>query len=367
MNILIDKDTLHNVVSLASKFTINKFTTTTHLQGVLIKAEKKELHIVATDLNLYFHKKIKIKESGTLRVVIEPKTLIEYLSFLPAGKINVEVKNNQFIVIKDKDRGVFPIIEAADFPPLPKTEKEESQKINVPFLSKSLSQVLFAASTDESRPALTGINFLTQDSELLIVSTDGFRLSLVRKNKEIDIPEILIPGRFLEEVLKEAKEEKDVFLHYSEGDKTVLFKVGDTSFYSRLIEGEFPAFEKVIPSESKTTVLLDREEFLQKIRRVAVFAREYSNIIIVEVKKEGVFISPKTDSGVSGSSAFQEADVDGEEQKIAFNFRFVYDFLNNSKAKKISMNILRSDAPIVFKEDGKKDFIHIIMPIRINA
>lgn len=367
MNILIDKETLYEAVSLASRFTINKFTTTTHLQGVLIKTEKKELHIIATDLNAYFHKKIKIVESGPLRVVIEPRTLIEYLSFLPSGKIKIEVKNNQFIVTKDADKGVFPIIEVADYPPLPKTEKETGQKINVAFLNKTLPQVLFSASTDDSRPALTGINFLTQDNDLLMVSTDGFRLSLVRKNKDIEIPEVLIPGRFLEEVLKEAKDEKDVMFYHSEEEKTVLFKVGDTSFYTRLIEGEFPAFEKVVPSESKTQAVFNREEFLQKIRRVAVFAREYSNIIIVEVKKDGINISPKTDSGVSGSSATQEADVDGEEQKIAFNFRFLYDFLNNSKAKKINMDILRPDAPIVFREDDKKDFVHIIMPIRINT
>ena len=367
MNILIDKDTFHNAVSLASRFTINKFTTTTHLQGVLIKAEKKELHIIATDLNLYFHKKIKIKEGGTLRAVVEPRTLIEYLSFLPTGKINVEVKDNQFIVTKDKDKGVFPIIEVADFPMLPKTEKEKGQKISTSFFNKTLPQVLFSASTDDSRPVLTGINFLTQDNDLLMVSTDGFRLSLIKKSKDIEIPEILIPGRFLEEVLKEAKEEKDIAFHYSEDEKTVLFKVGDTNFYTRLIEGEFPAFEKVVPSESKTQVVFNREEFLQKIRRVAVFAREYSNIILVEVKKDGINIRPKTDRGDSGSSATQEADIDGEDQKIAFNFRFLYDFLNNSKAKKINMDILRPDAPIVFREDDKKDFIHIIMPIRISA
>src|SRR3989344_6197678 len=98
MNILIDKDTFQYAITLASKFTISKFTTTTHLQGVLIKAENKQLHIVSTDLNLYFHKTIKIKEAGALRVVIEPKTIIEYLSFLESGNIEIEIKNNQLIV-----------------------------------------------------------------------------------------------------------------------------------------------------------------------------------------------------------------------------------------------------------------------------
>ncbi|MFH1827186.1 MAG: DNA polymerase III subunit beta [bacterium] len=367
MNILIDKSTLQNSIFLAGKFVMNKFASTTHLQGVLIKAEKNQLHIVSTDLNLYYHKKIKIKESGTAKIIIEPKTLIEYLSFLPSGEIELEIKENQLIIKKEKDRGVFPIIEAVDFPPLPRTEKEKGQKINIAFLIKNLPLVLFSSSTDESRPPLTGINFLTQDNELLMVSTDGFRLSLVRKNKEIEIPEILIPGRFLEEVLKEAKEEKEIELYYSKHERVVLFKVGNSNFYSRLIEGEFPDFEKVIPTEYKTRATFEREDFLQKVRRVAVFAREYSNIIICEIKKGGIHISPKTEEKTLGSEAFQEAEIEGEDQKVAFNFRFIFDLLNNIKGKRINMEVLRSDAPVVFKEDGKKDFVHIIMPIRISG
>ena len=367
MNILINKGAFQSAITLASKFTISKFTTTTHLQGVLIKAENKLLHIISTDLSLYFHKTIKIKEAGALRVVVEPKTLIEYLSFLESGNIEIEIKNNQLIVSKEKDRGTFPIIEAADFPQLPSTDKEKGQKISAQFLIKNLPMVLFSASTDESRPALTGIKFLIQDNEFNMVSTDGFRLSLVRGEKEAEIYEMLIPSKFLDEVLKESKDEKEIIQFYSEEEKTVMFRVGDCDFYSRLIEGEFPAFEKVIPTESKTKVIFEREELLQKIRRMAVFAREYSNIIICEIKKEGVYFSPKTDGGSTGSSAFQEAEITGEDQKIAFNFRFIFDFLSNIKAKKIIVEILRPDAPVVFKEVGKKEFIHIIMPIRISG
>src|SRR3990167_9530745 len=105
MNILINKGAFQSAITLASRFTISKFTTTTHLQGILIKAENKLLHIISTDLNLYFHKTLKIKESGSLRVIVEPKTLIEYLSFLESGEIQIEVKENQLVVSKNKDRG----------------------------------------------------------------------------------------------------------------------------------------------------------------------------------------------------------------------------------------------------------------------
>ena len=367
MNILIEKDELQDVLSLASKFTTSRFTTTTHLQGVLIKGEERLLHFTSTDLNVSFHTKIKVKENTKISIVVEPKKIIEYLSLLPSGKIEVEFKEKNMLIVKDKNRGIFPIMASADFPPVPKLDKEKKQSVKTDFLIKNLALVLFSASSDETRPALTAVNFLTQDQDLIMVSTDGFRLSLVKTAKDINIPQALISGRFLDDVLKEAKNEKEIFLYYSEKEKTILFTVGQKEFYSRLIEGDFPPFEKVIPSESKTKITVDREELLQKVRLVSVFARDYSNIIICEVKKDGIHISPKVDGGIEGSTAFQDAEVDGIEQKIAFNFRFVNDFLSTVRAKKIIIEIFRPDAPVVFKEEGKKNFIHIIMPIRIST
>ena len=367
MNILIEKETLQEVLSLSSKFTTNRFTTTTQLQGVLIKGEEKELSFTSTDLNVFFHTKRKIKDKIKTSIIVDPKKVIEFLSFLPSGKINIEIKEKSLIITKEKNKGVFTIIQAADFPEPPNLEKEKKQTVKTDFLLKNLPNVLFSASQDETRPALTGVNFLTQDQNLLIVSTDGFRLSLVKTEKNIDVPQTIISGRFLEDVLREIKNEKEAFLYYSEKEKTALFRVGDKDFYSRVIEGEFPPFEKVIPQETKTKITTEREDFLQKIKLVSVFARDYSNIIICDVKKDGVFISPKVEAGAEGSSAFQDCEVEGEEQKIAFNFKFLNDFLLTARSKKISIEVLRPDAPVVFKEEGKKDFIHIIMPIRINA
>jgi len=367
MNILIEKEEIQNILVLANKFTTSRFTTTTHLQGVLIKGEEKELHFTSTDLNVYFHTKIKTKEKNKTNVVVEPKKIIEYLSLLSSGKIEIQINEKTLCIIKGKDKGVFPIISAADFPPVPKLEKEKRQAVKTEFLIKNLPLVLFSTSSDETRPALTAVNFLTQDQDLLLVSTDGFRLSLIKTTKDIDIPQTLISGRFLEDVLKEAKDEKEIFLYHSEKEKTLLFRVGEKEFYSRMIEGEFPPFEKVFPSEIKTKIIIDREEFLQKTRLASVFAKDYSNIIICEIKKGGINISPKIDGGSDGSTTFQEGEVEGEEQKVAFNFRFVNEFLSTTRSKKIQIEILRPDAPVVFKEEGKKNFSHIIMPIRISA
>ena len=192
MNILIDKETLQDVLLLASKFTTSRFTTTTHLQGVLIKNENNELHFISTNLNVFFHTKIKIKEKIKTNIIVDPKRIIEFLSFLPTGKVQLEIKEKNLLITKEKNKGVFPITEAVDFPELPKLEKEKKQIIKTDFLLKNLPQVLFSTSQDETRPALTGVNFLTQDQNLLMVSTDGFRLSLIKTTKDIEMPQTLI-------------------------------------------------------------------------------------------------------------------------------------------------------------------------------
>src|SRR3990170_820860 len=135
----------------------------------------------------------------------------------------------------EKTKGRFPLINAGDFPMPPKIE-EKTQKIKTEFLTRNLPLVLFSASADETRPALSGINFLTNE-ELVLVATDGFRLSLVKTKKEAKLPSVIIPADFLREIIHLGKDEKEVYFSYSAKEKAIRFRLGETEFYSRLIEG----------------------------------------------------------------------------------------------------------------------------------
>lgn len=363
MKLKLDRRIFLENLSLASKFTSLRITSLPILQGVYLKTEKNKLHFYASNLNSYFHKAVKVEVDKEEEFVVEPKRISEFVSFLPEGKLELETKDKQLIITAGRASGKFPHMVGEEFPKPPKIEEKE-QKIKTDFLVKNLPLVLFAASTDESRPALSGVNFQTND-ELLLVSTDGFRLSLVKLPKDKDIPSAIIPAEFFKEILGYLKEEKEIGFSHSLKEKLVLFRVGDAEFYSRLVEGDFPPFEKVIPQEKKTTIKLDREEFMRNIKLISVFAREMSNIIILDIKKDGVTISPKTKDKEENNS-FLEAEVDGDPQRVAFNYKFVLDFLNNVDRKRISIDVLRPDAPVVLRCEGEKDFLHIIMPVRIQ-
>jgi len=152
---------------------------------------------------------------------------------------------------------------------------------------------------------------------------------------------------------------------FSEEEKIILFSVGENQFYSRLIDGEFPPFEKVIPTEARTTVDVEAQELLRSIKLIAVFARDQSNIIMCNFKKDGLWISPKLTTGNENSTQI-DIDINGEEQRVAFNYKFLLDFLNIIKEEKIRIEILRPDAPVVFKIIKNEAFTHIIMPVRIQ-
>ncbi len=365
MKINIDKDLLLENLTTASRFTSNRFSTVASLQGILFETKNKQIHIYATNLTSYFHTQLKNPVSEEKKIAFDPKKVMEFLSLLTPGVIEIEVEDTQLTIRKDKTKGSFALINAADFP-YPPIMKEKEEKIKTDILKKHLSLVLFAASSEDTRPILNGVNFLTQDEDFIIVATDGFRLSLLKMKKDEEIPQMIVPRGFLEEVSKFAKEEKEMGLAFSEKEKVVAFSFGETRVYSRLVEGEFPPFEKVLPGESKTKAVVEKDELLRNIRIVSVFAREVSNIVLLSFTKEGIVLSPKTDQE-DQNTTLQEADVEGEDQKVAFNFKFLIDFLSHVSEKKISIEVLRPDAPVVFKIEGNKQFLHVIMPVRIQT
>ena len=363
MKILLQKNELLEKLEFASRFTSSRLASSTSLQGVCLKGEGNTVHFYSTDLNYYYHSFLKTENNNKFKIIIEPKKIIEFLSLLPEIKIEMEIKEKAIVISQGKIKGQFPLFSDQEFP-FPPEKTGEKQKIKTSFFKESLPFLLFAASTDETRPALSGVNLLT-NGELILVATDGFRLSLVKTKKEKQFPSAIIPASFLREIAHFIKEEKEVDFSYSAVEKVVLFSVGETEFYSRQIEGEFPPFEKVIPQEKKTTVKLDKEEFLRNVKLISVFARDFSHIIILEIGKDGARFMPKT-ADTKQNKSFQEGEVEGENQRVAFNYRFLLDFLNVVDTKNIIIEILRSDAPVVFKLENNPDYLHIIMPVRIQ-
>lgn len=365
MKINVNKNIFLEKLTLASHFMSSRLGSSTTLQGVLLTFEKDKLFFYATNLNSYYKSQTAIEgDTKNDSIIVEPKKIIDFINLLKPGDIILEVGDKALRIHQEKNRGAFSVIRADDFPQPPKITADK-QTLESGVLSGDLPLVIFTAAKDESRPVLSAINFLSIDNMLSMVSTDGFRLSLIKTQNKMMFPAMLVPAEFMAEMVRRMGIVKKIEFAYSKEESAVLFKIGDNEFYSRLIDGEFPPFEKVIPAETKTTVVLDREDFLVHVKMASILARDQSSIIICEFKKNEVTIKPKIE-GADDSGVTQEAKIEGEDQRVAFNYRFLLDLLNNVDGQDIEIEILRSDAPVVFKLKKKPGFTHIIMPVRIQ-
>ncbi len=367
MKIVLDKELLHDGMQTASRFTSKRLSTIQSLQGALLTVEKDTIQIFATNLNTHFVTTIPVKLSGkgAIRVVVDPKKIAEFLALLSPGDVALEIDEKKITLQKEKNHGTFPVMEEGDFPK-PPIITQKPLILNADHFKKHLPLILFAASRDESRPALSGVNFVANGSDLITVSTDGFRLSLMKDKNTQNMPSVLIARGFLEEVLQGVKDEKTIEFGFLEKEKTVWFKGAEKLYFSRVIEGSFPPYEKVIPVEKKQTITTDKDELLRNIKIASLFAREQSNIVVFAASKGILTIKPKTDSSDENNSS-QDAEVEGEEIPVAFNARFLLEFLQAVPGKKVTVELLRSDAPVVFRSDSLKNFLHIIMPVRIQV
>lgn len=365
MKFTIDKDLFSEKLSIASRFTSNKVSSIASLQAVLLQIDKKTISLYATNLSTFYTTSLDLPdEHEHTQVLFDPKKILEFIHFMPSGSLDISITQRQITLQMGKTKGNFPISIESDFP-FPPDIMEKPQKFDTGLLQNKLPLVLFSASSDDTRPVLTGVNFLNADNELLIAATDGFRLSVLKEKKIGEFPSMIIPADFLQEVIRYMKDAKEVLFSFSAEEKIVLFSSGDNAFYSRLIEGDYPPFERVIPAETKTTVTLDRSEFQRNSKLISVFARDFSSVIVCEFSENGLIIRPKKE-GNEENNAFQEIEFNGEPQTIAFNYRFVLEALSALGGKDISIEILRPDAPAIFRSQEYSSFMHVIMPVRIQ-
>ncbi len=363
MKFLIQKDNFEEILSLSSRFTSSKISSIQSIQGAHIKTDKDSIYITTTNLNdFYFAKEqAKIEEEG--EIVFDNKKAIEFISLLSPGEIEVVLQEGSLVISQGKNKGYFQTYGTADFPEKPKIEGKEY--ILDKELVEKLSLIFFSASKDETRPVLTGVFFGSKGGEGEIVSTDGFRLSLLHPPKGgKDLPGFIIPAQVLQEVVRQVKKSDAIKLSFSETEKIVAFTVGEAIIYSRAIDGEFPPYEKVIPKTHTTSIVVNKDELLRNIKLISVFAREQGDIVLFDIQKEGLLLKPKATKG-NETQAFMEVNKhEGSELKIAFNYRYVLDFLNTIPVEEIVVELTQSTAPAIFRDPKSTDFLHIIMPLR---
>ncbi len=362
------QENLNNILSLITKIVSAKVDLPI-LANILVTAEKNQLIFSATNLEMSMIIKITAQVEKTGKLALPAKTFQEVVLSLPPGKITLEQEQEKVKIICKKTFVQINGFSSEEFPLIPQIKPStESWKIKGKFLKKICSQVAFAAATDESRPVLQSVLFRPEKEQLLVVATDGYRLSKKElKGSFKEDAELLIPARTLLEMGRILSEEdQEIVIVPDKKQQQVTFLTKEVQLISRLIEGNFPDFEKILPTSFQTEVILDKEELERALKTASIFARESANIIKFKIQNTKFKIS--ADAAQVGENETElTAKIKGEAMEIAFNFRFIQDFLNAVEDEEIILKVNDSLSPAVFTSQKTTRFLHLIMPVRIQT
>lgn len=369
MKVIVFIDRLNKALSLVSRI-VSSRSQLPILNNVLISARKGGLFLTTTNLETAITTKITAVVEKEGEITVPVKQIAELVSLTKEEKITMELSGNNLVLKGQRSRNSLNTTPATDFPPIIKKEGEANLIIESEQFKKAINQIAIATSQDESRPILGGAKITKKEKALEIATTDGYRLSIKESQTEkIDIEKAYIfPVRTLLEVIRIAQEQKaEQIKALILGDKNqTVFLFENTEIVTRLIDGEFPNFQKIVPSSFTTQAIIDREELLNSVKIAAIFARESANIIKIKIAGKNLTLSANAPQ-VGENSAALDVESKGEEVEVAFNFRFLIDFLNVVEEERIIFETNGALSPGVFKAEKDQSFFHIIMPVRVQT
>ncbi|KKQ97975.1 MAG: polymerase III subunit beta protein [Candidatus Woesebacteria bacterium GW2011_GWB1_39_12] len=371
MKIQVLQENLSKAVSICSRFASSRIQLPV-LANILLKTTKSKFTLSATNLEMSVSISIGAKIEKEGQITVPARVLNDLILNLNTGTVNLEVEKESLRITNLSFESTISGMNASDFPSLPEEVGVDVLKISSNEILDALSCTLFAVSSDETRPVLTGTLIIIKESNLTLVATDGFRLSQKKINisKVKEEKKMILPKNALAELSRLVSGE-DVQFSFKKSEKQVVFGFDDIILGSRIIEGEFPDFERIIPKETKIKVVLDKEEFLRGVKLASVFARDAANVVKLVIDKD--FIKISAEGGQGSQTTKIEAKVDGngktdnEEFIIAFNYRFLEDFLNAVKGDDIQLEFSDPNAPALFLDPKDANFLHIIMPVRLQS
>jgi len=354
---------------------VEKRTTVPMLSNILIETMEKEeaIKLEATDLEIGVRSIYPARINRHGGIAVSGRKILEIVRELPGGDIDLEVQEGHYIVIR-AGRGYFKItgVEKEDFPVLPDLDGENPLSVERDVYKDLLKKTFYAVADSEPRHVLNGALLeVRRDDEkvtLTMVGTDGHRLALCERaigagNFSLDGISIIIPKKTLSELKKivDSNERVDTFM----GGKQIHFKGENIYLTSRLIEGNFPDYRKVIPSPSENTATFNRGELIEIVKRVSVMSREKTKAIVIDLSPGRAIFSAK-DPEIGESREEIDVSYRGEDLTMGLNYKYLLDALQACTGDEIIMEFNGSLKPVILKEIDDPSSLALIMPMRVQ-
>jgi len=333
------------------------------LANVLIKTSNNRLSLSATNLDIAITHYIgaKVKDEGS--ITVPARLMQDFVGSLPDGVIELDLQETKLHVTTDQYQSVVNGIVADDFPVMPAIKDGNSWTIKGGLFKKALQQVVFAASNDETRPVLTGVLLQTLNGKLYMAATDSYRLAEKQLGANKQDISLLVPASAMHDLLRVlADDDQDVKVTHD--DQQMLFQVADIELVTRLVDGKYPDYRKLIPDSFATRATLKRADLVNVTKVSSLFARESAGSVTIEVDdKAGQLSIRSVASQLGENTATAPAKVTGSGS-ITVNSRYLLDALGVLSGDEVSFGFNGKLEPTLLNDLASPDYQHIIMPLK---
>ena len=366
MKIEVEATNFNLAVGTASR-AVSLRPTTPVLNNILIEAQEGGVKVTGTNLDTTVGVWVPAKVIEKGETTAPARVLGELMSNIKEDKATIELDKETLNIRTNKINAKIPTIAAAEFPRMAQNGESNKEKISKAVFMEAIGEVKIAASQDESRPVLTGIMFKPGGKGATLVSTDGYRLA----KKEVPIPlkeEVILSARDLGELAKIAAllEEDYLTMEVSADTNQVGFTIGNTEYSTKVIAGDFPSFEQIIPKDFVSTVILEKQALLDSIKVASTFAKDLGNVVHFTFEEKKTFVSASSNNTGEGKIIL-DANVSGQPINIAFNSRFITESVASLSSNKVEVRFAGPVNPALIKPESDDSLIYIVMPVRTQS
>jgi DNA polymerase-3 subunit beta len=333
------------------------------LANVLIKTTGNRLSLSATNLDIAITHYIGAKVTTEGSITVPARLMQDFVSSLPGGVINLDLEETKMHVTTDQYKSAINGIMADDFPVMPAITSGKSWTVSSAALKKGLQQVVFAASSDETRPVLTGVLVHTLEGKLYLAATDSYRLAEKELGNNSEEVNLLIPANAMQDLLR-ILGDSDAPVQVTHDDQQVLFQVDDIELVTRLVDGKYPDYRRLIPAGFTSEALLKRADFVNVTKVSSLFARESAGSVTIELDEESQSLSIRSVASQLGeNTAKADATISGSGS-ITLNARYLLDSLNALSGDEVSFGFNGKLEATLMRDPTADDYKHIIMPLK---
>lgn len=362
MKVQVTQENLGRALSVVARIASER-NTLPILSNVMLSTVDNRLKVLATNLEVAMTETIGAKVLSEGAITVPARLFQDLVNNIPQGVVTLDLSDNKLLVATDHYESVINGVSAEEFPVMPDIKDGKSLSVSTKLLKKGLQQVVGSASSDDARPVLTAVYMHTHEGKLYIVATDSYRLAerqLQATNEQVSL---LVPASSLNDLQRVLQDESlDVEVSYD--DQQVRFTVGDTELITRLIDGVYPDYRKLIPAAFQTSASLKKTDFAGITKVSSLFARESAGSVTIKIDPDTKELSIRSVASQLGeNTARATADITGQGD-VTLNSRYLLDALSVLGGDTVVMKVNGKLDPVLLADPAQTNYTHIIMPVK---